>query len=307
MTLMFVFKKEFIFDRIASTVNSVFGEQPLVLGFNTSPVSVNGAMFVAGDLVAAHNQMKKDVVLQQFMDKQSSLVRKMITYSTPMTTDDWPYLYLERPNVPVLFGLLAVMLIGLAYMSIRKLHVYDTKERIAPLALLHFWALGAAFMLLEVNSISRAAVAFGNTWVVNTVIISGILSMIFIATLVAEFVPIRSNRFVGLGLLTSCVVLYFVNFSFFNQYTFIAKVVGVGLLAALPVFFSSLIFGRSFQSIPSKRWALSANLIGSLVGGLLASLSFLTGVRFLMLLVLLLYVIAIFSDRREAGCSSAPI
>ena len=44
-------------------------------------------------------------------------------------------------------------------------------------------------MLLEVQNISKAAVVLGNTWVVNAVIISGVLVMILLANLVAARFP----------------------------------------------------------------------------------------------------------------------
>ena len=48
----------------------------------------------------------------------------------------------------------------------------------------HFFFLGAAFMLLEVQNISKAAVVLGNTWSVNAVIISGILAMVLSSNLI---------------------------------------------------------------------------------------------------------------------------
>jgi len=45
-----------------------------------------------------------------------------------------------------------------------------------------FWA--RAFLLLEVQNISKAAVVLGNTWLVNAVVISGVLAMILLANLV---------------------------------------------------------------------------------------------------------------------------
>ena len=50
----------------------------------------------------------------------------------------------------------------------------------------HFFFLGAAFLLLEVQNISRAAVVLGNTWAVNAVIISAILIMILLANFTAS-------------------------------------------------------------------------------------------------------------------------
>src|SRR5207253_2556066 len=57
MTVMFVFKKEFIFDRIATTLREAFGARPVVIGFNSSRVGGNGAMFINGDLTLVKSQI----------------------------------------------------------------------------------------------------------------------------------------------------------------------------------------------------------------------------------------------------------
>jgi hypothetical protein len=49
----------------------------------------------------------------------------------------------------------------------------------------HFFFLGAAFLLLEVQNISKASVVLGNTWEVNVVIISSILGMALLANWIA--------------------------------------------------------------------------------------------------------------------------
>jgi predicted lipid-binding transport protein (Tim44 family) len=60
-----------------------------------------------------------------------------------------------------------------------------------------------------------------------------------------------------------------------------------------------LIFIQSFAACADKARALGSNLIGALIGGLLESLSFVTGVRALVILVGLFYLIAIL--RRPAS------
>ena len=42
----------------------------------------------------------------------------------------------------------------------------------------------------------------------------------------------------------------------------------MGLLTCLPVFFSGIVFVRSFRKSPAKDAALGANLLGALAGGL---------------------------------------
>ena len=58
------------------------------------------------------------------------------------------------------------------------------------------------------------------------------------------------------------------------------------------MFFSGIIFIRSFAMERDKHQALGANMIGALVGGLLQSMTFLTGVRALLLIVAVMYLIA---------------
>ena len=54
--------------------------------------------------------------------------------------------------------------------------------------------------------------------------------------------------------------------------------------------FASIVFMDSFNRTPDKSAALGANLFGASLGGMLESLSFVTGVRALILLVALGYL-----------------
>jgi hypothetical protein len=55
---------------------------------------------------------------------------------------------------------------------------------------------------------------------------------------------------------------------------------------------------RSFKVAPRKDLALGANLYGALVGGLLQSISFLTGIKFLLLIVAAFYGLAMLTRNR---------
>src|SRR5262249_55317008 len=124
----------------------------------------------------------------------------------PIATDDWPYLYLESPRIPLLYYFLAAMLPLLLWRGLWSLKtpgVFSSWDRSS----WHFFFLGAAFMLLEVQNISKASVVLGNTWQVNAVIISGILSLILLANLVAAMLPRLPLVLVYCLLLGSCVLL----------------------------------------------------------------------------------------------------
>jgi hypothetical protein len=59
--------------------------------------------------------------------------------------------------------------------------------------------------------------------------------------------------------------------------------------------FSGIVFIRSFALAAGKDQALGANLIGALVGALLQSITFLIGIKALLLIVACLYLLSFFS------------
>ena len=65
--------------------------------------------------------------------------------------------------------------------------------------------------------------------------------------------------------------------------------------------FSGIVFVRSFAAADRKDPALGANLFGSLVGGLLQSVTFVTGMKALLLIVAALYVAALLTRPRAAA------
>jgi hypothetical protein len=157
----------------------------------------------------------------------------------------------------------------------------------------HFFFLGAAFLLLEVQNISKASVVLGNTWEVNAVIISGILTMILLANWVAHRFPNFKSGYAYFGLISICIGLYFIDLAQFAFLPYATKAMVVGGLTSLPMFFSGIIFIRSFTVVVGKNEALGANLIGALVGAILQSVTFVTGIKALLLIVAGLYFLSL--------------
>ena len=93
-------------------------------------------------------------------------------------------------------------------------------------------------------------------------------------------------------LLATVVGLYFVDIARFAFLPFGTKVVVVGGLTTLPMLFSGIVFVRAFVVAEGKDVALGANLLGALVGAVLESLSFLLGIKALLLVVALFYSLA---------------
>jgi hypothetical protein len=64
--------------------------------------------------------------------------------------------------------------------------------------------------------------------------------------------------------------------------------------------FSGLIFVRSFANAGHKDEALGANLVGGLFGALMQSLTFIIGIKALLLIVAACYVVSLMTLPRNA-------
>jgi hypothetical protein len=305
MVLSFEAQKPFVADRMASALEGVFGHKPVIFRVPQNGYGWGGLLFVMGDSeeaiqarIAANPGLPELVAAWQATNPPPAL-----SGTTRLAVDDWPYIYLEQPAVPVLYFLLAGVLGLLFARGVYKLDLTPALKTWAGSSW-HFFFLGAAFMLLEVQNISKAAVVLGNTWTVNAVIISGVMVMILLANLVAARFPRLPLAPVYGLLVASCVGLYFLDLSRFAFLPYTTKALVVGLLTSLPMLFSGVVFIRSFAAADRKDAALAANLMGSLAGGLLQSVTFVVGIKALLLIVAGLYLAAVLLRPKPRGVGS---
>jgi Spermine/spermidine synthase domain len=287
VVLRFGYERPFIVDRMYHTLHEVFGEAPLFFGV---AYEGQGVVLAAGDVAAARRQVDADERLAAAFGEWQRRDPIQVPGTTPPATDDWPYLYLESPHVPLLYFLMGGVLVALFARAARRPPVRGFwREWGRPHW--HFFFLGAAFMLLETQNISKASVVFGSTWVVNAVIITAVLCLILLANLLAARLPRLPLAPVYALLCASCLALYFfVDLSQFASLPFATKVAVVGGMTCLPMLFSGVVFIRSFAGSSGKDAALGANLLGALAGGLLQSVTFVTGIQALLLLVTILFL-----------------
>jgi hypothetical protein len=152
----------------------------------------------------------------------------------------------------------------------------------------NFFALGAAFALLETRAITEIALVFGSTWLTNTIVIGAILAMILLANVVVTrwHPPLR---WVYGGLFAVVIVDYLFPLQTLLGLDFWAQVLAAGVRVAAPMFFAGIIFACWFERTTTPSAALGANLIGAVVGGLLEYLSLVIGLRQLYVLALVFY------------------
>jgi spermidine synthase len=288
VVLTFYVKKPYIADRIASLLSQVFDEKPIVFQIPASSYGRGGVMFVAGDLANVAKQLKADQRINEYIQQLSLAYPISLPGTTKITTDDWPYIYLESPKIPLLFYLIIVVMLLIFWYSYKKWGGTGLISRWNRTNW-HFFFLGAAFLLLEVQNISKASVVLGNTWEVNAIIISGILFMALLANWLAYQFPKIPVKFAYFGLIAICLGLYFVDLAQFAFLPYFYKAIIVGSLTSLPMLFSGFVFINSFRAVEEKNSALGANLFGSLIGALLQSITFVTGIKSLLLVVAILY------------------
>jgi hypothetical protein len=125
--------------------------------------------------------------------------------------------------------------------------------------------------------------------------------MILLSNALAGVVRGVPDGFLYAGLVTTCVGLYFLDLSRFGFLPYPTKAAIVGGLTSLPMLFSGLVFIRSFAVADRKDAALGANLMGSLAGGLLQAVTFVTGIKALLLIVAGLYIAAMLTRPRIKG------
>lgn len=298
MVLSFEAQKPYIADRMARALKESFGRDPIAFRVPSSGAGWGGVLFITGDPDTLRTALDGDQRLARQVETWQAANPLPLAGTTPVTTDDWPYIYLEDRRIPTLYLLLAVLLIALLGYARHRLKSPALGLRFWSRSNWHFFFLGAAFMLLEVQNISKASVVLGNTWQVNAVIIAGILCMILLANLIVAAWPRVPLPPVAAGLIATCVALYFFDLSRLAFLPDVTKAVLVGTLTTLPMLFSGIIFIDSFTRVARKDQALGANLIGALVGGLLQSVTFVTGIKALLLVVAGLYLLAMLTRPR---------
>lgn len=298
ITILFDPQREFIIGRLINTLKNTFGVSPLVFGVPSNASSWGGVLFVSGDLKLVSHYLDKNNPLKNFFEKNTISPSSKVLTAVP-TSDDWPYLYIEKPSIPVLF-LILVPIFGVIWVRARRLFQLEPLWQSHPRENLHFLGLGTAFTLLQVYGVNQAAIVFGNTWFVNCAIISGILIMILFANAVVIKYPRFPRRAAFLLLFLLIGVIAAVPFSSIVGLDYVTQILFVSLLCGAPMFCSGIIFARSFVATNDRCRALSANLFGALLGGILQLATFALGIKALLGLVAIFYIVAMITDPPES-------
>jgi hypothetical protein len=104
------------------------------------------------------------------------------------------------------------------------------------------------------------------------------------------------------ALLVTLAVSYVVPQGSLLSLPVVLRFVAATALAFAPVFLANLVFAQRFKTSGASTTAFGASLLGAIVGGVLEYLSLVTGFRFLLVVVAVLYGLAfVFGRRHLAG------
>lgn len=157
---------------------------------------------------------------------------------------------------------------------------------------LFFFSMGAGFLLLETQVISRLALFFGTVWQVNGIVISALLLALLVANWIVERGVKRWPRlWTWAALLVGLAIAYWFPFSRIGGSPAVAGMIAT-VIFSVPVVFAGILFASEFRLAESPSAALGANMLGAVAGGLLESLSLLFGMRSLLLVAIGLYCLA---------------
>lgn len=217
-----------------------------------------------------------------------------------LATDDWPFFYMKNRSYPfsylIMIGLMLVVSIALIRRNLGTIGSPNPSWGL-------FFFLGAGFMLIETKGITELGLTFGNTWSVVMVVITSIMLMGYLANrVVMRFGAISSDRAFAL-LAGSLAIGWGVNVLALHG-TFVPWIV-LPVVLTMPLFFAGLIFSSSLERASDIGSALSANILGAMLGGFLEYNSMYWGYSSLYPLGLGLYTLAFVCHRAGQKASAA--
>jgi hypothetical protein len=211
-------------------------------------------------------------------------------------SDDWPFPYLRPAVVP--WGYLVV----LGFLLLVAILVVRPVFGLGRPGVEFDWTLflmGAAFLLIETRGVTSLSLLFGSTWIVNSAVFGGILTMVLLATLVVREGQ-WSNPLPWFPVLFLAVLLlWWLPVEWLGTLPMLARGLIGGLLTGLPIGVAGVIVPMLLARSANPAAALGANLVGAVLGGCLEYFSMFGGLKSVALMALVLYLLAFLRARRK--------
>ncbi len=268
--VMYNYYQPFLLSRYATALDEVFGARPCVEIGNTLSGREQAVLTVA----------------------RSGVTHECSTFwngqKVAPVSDDRPFPYLPTPSIPNLYLWVGGLILATSLLAVRIAGGPFSKMA----GFMDLFFMGAAFLLLEAKNIVQFALLFGTTWYVNSLVFAGVLISIFAAVETARHVKLPRPILLYGALLVTLAVSFAIPQASFLDLPAVPRFVAATALAFAPIFLANLVFAQRFKDVGSSTTAFGANLLGAIVGGVLAYLSLVTGFRFLLVVVAVLYGLA---------------
>ena len=284
LVVTFELFQPWIGERIQKILRAATGQAPLILQAHHGTVFMvrKGSPFSADEI--SNGLARLGGVVKPLDVGESGIA---------ITTDDWPYLYLQTRTLPFAYWTILPLLALVSVVVARR--VIGTQWNIE----WRFFWLGAAFLLMEVRIIAQVALLFGSTWLVNAAAIAAVLLMAILANLLIARLRVDDIRPWVILLLLTLIASSVLPSSLFLSLGQVTGGIVAALLLALPIFFAGMVFSGSLRRVTRVENAMASNLLGAILGGLIEYLSLILGIGALAWLALLLYVLAVVARGRK--------
>ncbi len=291
LSLSFEVARPWIGDRIQRSIEDVFGAKPKVFEVRSDGVyGWGGVVFVISkNPQVLNNILTGNAPLADFMAANAKNFNSNIN---PLT-DDWPYLYLDKPRLPVIHILVALILGGGLLLVAKRLVGRGSLNWS-----MFFW--GAAFLLFEFQNVSKSSLLFGATWQTNLFTVSAIL-MLLLGANWAVYKKLIKQRIAFLLLVITIIFEIIFPLHLLNTFSLWQKIIFGSFILNLPLLFGGIIFTNLFAKAKNKAGALGANFLGAVFGGFAEMLSFYFGIHLLLVFVLALYMAGYLLATRSAS------
>ncbi|KKL81957.1 hypothetical protein LCGC14_1989570 [marine sediment metagenome] len=260
--------------------------------FGRPPICVRAGYDMSVIFVQAKD---RDLKIPKQLFEQSGLEDCTAEYADPtleadVSTDDWPFFYMPKRVYPMSYVFMMILIVALSVILMGNF--LGQRPRVGHIA---FFLLGAGFMLVETKGITELGLTFGNTWHVIGIVIVGILLMGFLANCLVRCTSIRKPWIPYAILIATLAAGYFVSRAGGFGSTTWGRIATAALLTC-PLFASGLVFSSLLRSGVDMPGVMAMNLLGAMFGGILEYNSMYFGFRFLYLLAIGLYALAMLSS-----------
>lgn len=285
-----LFGGQWIADRLYWTIAKATGREPIAVRHG---MHHGATFFVPGD--KANFNMER---LARYPAVRPSRNIDQVT----TTSDDWPFLYVRPGLFPWGYVIVLIGILSIAGVSVPMAFGWKTvRSNFDPL----LFFMGAAFLLIETRGVTSLSLLFGSTWIVNSSIFAGILVMVLVANMMVERFNFRNPLPWFALLLISAGFLWAFNWNTLNNFPMLARGLVGGLVNAVPIGFAGVIVSILLAKSTNAGASLASNLIGSVLGGCLEYCSMVVGLRALVVLAIIFYLMALFCYCRRAELSTA--